>query len=107
MSGLDKDTRIFIEEAIDDALADPNIISEFKRYLLEMGIEPNLETILSYITGMIMGLAIGQLPIIRIKQGKPIKIPKDERTFFLSAASELLTRRAMELRQHLVKSEYM
>ena len=108
MSELTGDLRLLIEEIIDKYLKDPNAQTDTKETLVEMGIQPNLETTLSLITGQILGVSMGMWLVKRLRDGKSINPPdEDDSNIFAREAVELITRRAMELRQHFVKEEYM
>ena len=106
MSELTGGLRHLIEEQVDAFLKDPDAFSNLKNTLINMDIQPGLETTLSYITGIITGTAIGMWMVIRKKEGKP-KVTDQESDAFLKEVDELLTRRATELRQHFEKEEYM
>jgi len=55
---LDNDVRLAVEKNIDSILKDPEgFLKTFQMALWEMGIQPNLEAILAYITGLLFGIA--------------------------------------------------
>jgi len=95
---LDRDVRIFIEETIDDMLKDPK--SHFESYrdgLMTLGIQPTLETVLAYISGMVIGAALGRWVISKRRS------PTHEE---LTEIVLLVSRRAKELREEFVKMFY-
>ena len=60
MTVLDDDARIAVERAIDELIEEPKETEdEVHLILIAQGIEPNLEAVLSYLTGMLFGLISG------------------------------------------------
>ena len=95
---LDRDIRLRIEESIDELIKDPKESYEgMAEDLAEMGIQPNLETTLAFITGFIYGLAEGRNIM---KRGRVLNASEKEELF------DLLRRRSWELRQEFVKVFY-
>lgn len=94
MESLDKDIRLFIEKQFDRFYDNPE---EWQRVasdvLAEQGIQPNLDTILSYLVGMTMGEAYQ-----KIKSKSNRAWTKKE----ARAIAGLLARRAFEIRQHFL-----
>ena len=107
MSKLDADIRGYIERVIDTALTEENTELDTQQALIQMGIEPNLETKLSYITGQIYGIAFGLWIAKWAIDKKTAEISVKEREDFDEAIMRLLDRRAEELRQHFIKSKYL
>ncbi len=57
MEGLDRKARALLEKMIDGILENPKEREDIYSYVLsEQGIEPNLETILSFIMGFLTGV---------------------------------------------------
>lgn len=100
MSELDEKTRLYIEKSIDIALTDPNLEAEVKKYLLNMGIDPRLETMLSFITGTVFGSATILWAAKKKADERLAEIPIEATYTFTQNISNLLARRAMELRLH-------
>jgi len=99
MSELNQDIRLFIEEAIDDCLSKP--LEEYEKrskQLASIGIEPNLETVLSYISGLIMG-AVAAYTVIE-------EFDDEEIDKHMKATRELLERRAWELREAFSRARF-
>ena len=107
MSEPDGNIRLLIEKIIDNLIQKKDTQAHIQGTLIIMGIEPNLETTLSYITGTVLGSAVSMWSEEREKEGKPIKTQEEDFKQFRREVHELLARRAMELRQHFVKEEYM
>ena len=62
MESLDKEIRLDIEKQIDYIYEEPEVWEPmFHRFLIKQGIEPNLETVLSIIAGMCIGMAYEQI----------------------------------------------
>lgn len=94
MKDLDDEVRILVEKNIDAIIKKPKEIEEAYRFILrEQGIQPNLETILSFITGMLAGIADS---FYRFKYERLTNL--DEKDELI----ELLKRRAFELRQAFI-----
>ena len=94
MVDLDNDARIAVERSIDTMIKDAkNIDENYKGILIAQGIEPNLETLLSFINGFIFGIVNG----IYLLKYKRVLI--SEETIELV---NLLKRRGWELRQAIV-----
>lgn len=90
MVKLDDDARVALEANIDDFISKPKDTERaYSIALREQGIEPNLETILAYITGMLTGVVYG---VYLWKYERLLK--PDE----LKVLIGLLKRRAFELR---------
>jgi len=93
---LDNNVRSLVEEEIDNILKSPKETEEDARFVLTLqGIEPNLETVLSSITGMILGRVMQVYRLIYKRKMTP-----DE----LIELVELLKRRAFELRQAFIST---
>jgi len=108
MLELDEDVRLFIEKRIDSALTGPSIETDLQLYLCDMGIESNLETKLSLITGMIIGSTLGLFVAEAfVTKGEVMEIFDKEGGVFIKAVLELLARRAMELRLHFSMSAHL
>lgn len=91
MKDLDPDERSLLEEAIDKILKNPEKTEEDVRWVLRtQGIEPNLETVLSFITGVIYG----GLSIFHQFKYKRDLNPDEQ-----AESIQLLKRRAFEMRQ--------
>ena len=91
MSEFDEKLRILLEKHIDDVLEDPEVYEEvFKKSLMIMGIEPNLETILAHSTGIIMGRLLTRSRMTA-REMNQAKIVQD--------AWIILRRRAYEMRE--------
>ena len=94
MAGLDKEARSNIEDTVDLLLKDPKKYEvSYSEALKKLGIEPSLETVLSFSSGYILGLTAGHI-ISRYKRIMKI----EEVTEFLN----LMKRRAWELRQAFI-----
>lgn len=90
MSSLDRTAREFLEENIDDMMNRPEEFERgYREALQEMGIEPNLETILSFISGFLQGLVWDYYLRVKHREMNP------EETKDLV---KLMKRRAFELR---------
>jgi len=111
VSEFGEDIKLYVEKCIDATLTHPGIEAEISKCLNDMGIEPGLETILSYITGTMFGSAIGLWAFCN-KVDEGFVDVASERSFvdivserssekssiFIREISELLARRTMELR---------
>ena len=96
MKKLDNTARIVVEKNIDSMINTPKETEETYRFIIgDQGIEPNLETILSFVTGMLMGVVDG----FYYSKYKRL-MDNDERNELL----ELLKRRAFELRQAFIST---
>jgi len=94
--GLDKDLRVILEGAFDRLLSEPKEFEEaFSMMLRVEGIEPDLDAILSYISGYMEGLANAYYTI---KYDRTMT--KEERKEFI----DLMRRRAWELRQAFIST---
>ena len=115
MSEFGENIKLYVEKCIDATLTHPGIEAEISKCLNDMGIEPNLETILSYITGTMFGSAIGLWAFCNKVDEGFVDVANErssERSFvdivserssekssiFIQEVSELLARRTMELR---------
>jgi len=96
MSELDRRIRLHIEETIDQVLSGTFTEIEFNTILTELGIEANLETSLSFLTGLILGLTMAQSAILY----------GEARTEDIKGSADVLSRRVMELRQYYLQSRY-
>jgi len=93
---LDKELRSALEETIDNFLNDAERSERHVSDILrEQGIEPNLETVLSYIAGIIMGWAMASYAVTRRKA-----MNTDEGNAVLT----FMKRRAYELREAFIKA---
>jgi len=96
MESLDKDIRHDIEVQIDYIYEEPEKWEPmFRRFLIGQGIEPNLETILSMIAGMCVGMAYEQIN----KKFDRSWTPEEH-----SAINSLLARRSFELRHRFLST---
>ena len=96
MVNLDPSVRIFIEREIDSILKDLQNIEQNSRLALqELGIEPILETVLSFIFGMILG---------RTNDVYQIKYKRNLTSEEFQALLPLLKRRAHELKEAFIKT---
>lgn len=93
MSDLDDSLRLMIEEMIDEFIAHPKeYVHAFNNALVDLGIVPDLESILAYVTGMITG-SIMAFQHIESNDAAPIP------SFAHFEYFPLIMRRANELRQ--------
>ena len=91
MAKLDETVRMWLEKEVDIVIKDPKKIEEFFSLILRgQGIEANLETILSFLTGFLTGYIQAMYVI---KYGREIN--PDE----LLELIKLLKRRAFEMRE--------
>jgi len=91
---LDPPLRAALEEAFDDFIREPKEYEKAYSILLRMqGIEPNLDSILSFISGYMYGCIIAYYKFIQDR--KPTQ--EEIRNFF-----ELMKRRAWQLRQAFI-----
>jgi len=100
MAKLDHEARMIIENNIDSLLENPlEYEQEFKRILADMGIEPNLETVLSFVSGFLVGQTL-----INIK--KQSSLEQDSVEYFeqIGAMDQIISRRAWELREAMIKA---
>lgn len=96
MEGLDNNVRSLVEKEIDTILKEPKKMEENVRLALRLqGIEPNLETVLSSITGMIIG---------RVLQVYGSIYKRDMTRYEMMQLVQLLKRRAFELRQAFIST---
>jgi hypothetical protein len=91
MMEFDSEARVAVEQNVDAIIMDALIMEEAFSYTLSMqGIEPNLETLLSFICGGLYGLING---IYHVKHGRSLN--SDE----AKEVDKLIKRRAWEVRQ--------
>jgi len=96
MKDLNKEARSMIETEVDFYLKNPKTVEERARMVLRaQGIEPNLETVLSFIVGWLMA-QVSMFYHVRHKRD----ISRDEFTELV----QLLKRRAFELRQAFIST---
>ena len=96
MSKLDDEARITVEANLDDAIRNPEVAERaFKLVLRKQGIEPTIETVLSYVVGNLHGLVYG---FYIHKHGR---ILNDDENKDLA---DLLRRRAFELRDAFLRT---
>lgn len=96
MESLDDDIRLDIETQIDYIYDEPDEWESLLRgFLKEQGIEPNLETILSMIAGMCLGMAYEQIKEKYDRSWTPEEA---------NAISSLLARRSHELRHRFLST---
>jgi len=94
MGDLDNDARIAVEKSTDKMIKDAkNIDENYKSILIAQGIEPNLETLLSFINGFIFGIVSG---IYLFKHKRALN---SEETIELI---NLLKKRTFKLRQAII-----
>ncbi len=96
MTGLDGDARSVLENSVDMILKNPKEFEiMYSNALREQGIEPNLETLLSHITGVLFGIVSG------------VCVFKHKRSLYPEEVNELITllkRRAFEIRQAFIST---
>jgi len=101
LESLDKDVRILIEKQSDEFFNAPEEWRETARVVLsEQGILSNIETILS----LFIGITLGEVSMkykTKFKESWKKSWAKDAPTI-----ASLLARRAFELRQHFVATEF-
>ncbi|MEM2111738.1 MAG: hypothetical protein QXX08_07660 [Candidatus Bathyarchaeia archaeon] len=96
MTGLDRDARMILEDEIDRALKEPQTIERaYKIFLRAIGIEPELDTILSFMVGVVYGRT-ADIYALKYKRW-----PSQEE---LSEFIPLLKRRVAELRESFFKT---
>jgi len=96
MAKLDDRVRMMLEKNIDTVIDNPEGTElSYRSMLTFQGIEPNLETVLSYLVGMLIGAADGSYVAYHQRL-----MSSDERMKVL----ELLKRRAFELRQAFLRT---
>ena len=96
MKGLDENARIIVEKNIDSVINEPEQTEKaFRNTLREQGIEPNLETVLSSISGYIEGIVDG------FYYHEYNRLMNDDERKELT---QLLKRRAFEIRQTFVST---
>jgi len=90
MSLLDSTARDILEENIDGVLERPEEFEQgYRKVLREMGVEPNLETVLSFISGFLQGLIWDYYLRVKQRNMNPEEI---------ADLTKLMKRRAWELR---------
>lgn len=91
---LEDDIRVAVEKEIDKFLKEPKEYENaFRNILTAQGIEPNLETVLSYLTGVLYGFADG---LYLEKYRRPMTLEEGEELM------SLLRRRAFEIRESII-----
>lgn len=96
MVELDEDVRMWLEKEVDKVIKDPKRIEGFYSVILKgQGIEPNLETLLSFLTGALTGY------IQAMYVAKYDREPTSEERLELV---KLLKRRAFEMRTAFVST---
>ncbi|MFH0748674.1 MAG: hypothetical protein V1915_01975 [Candidatus Bathyarchaeota archaeon] len=97
MVGLDEDVRTVVEKNVDSIIKDPEKSEKrFSLFLTIQGIEHNLETILSFINGLLFGMA-NDMNVVKNHRS----IESEEEVLELM---NLLKRRAWEMRQVFIKT---
>ena len=97
LESLDKDIRLFIEKQFDHFYKEPEEWKDVATMVLaEQGIQPNLDTVLSYLVGMTMGEAF---------QKFKAKFKRTWTNEEARAIANLLARRAFEIRQHFLATQ--
>lgn len=97
MKPLSEDVRLFIEEQFDHFYNEPDEwLEAASRVLSEQGIEPNLENILSYLVGMTLG---------EVSEYIKNKFNRAWTNEEARAISELMARRALEIRQQFLSTK--
>ena len=95
MSKLDDEIRLNFERFIDRILENPTIEEEKAReILIEMGIEPNLEIVLSFIIGYGLASAVWH-------SARKFREPRNQD---IRGIRELFKRRAWEIRETFIKT---
>jgi len=93
---LDRHLRVNLEELIDELIDKPKDYERvFSLMLRDLGIEPNLETVLSFIIGWLNGISAEHY---RVNYNRSMN--KEE----VKALINLLKRRAWELRQAFIST---
>jgi hypothetical protein len=93
---MDKDARNIIETNLDTFLKHPKETEmTIRSSLIKQGIEPNLETVLAFLNGLMVGILRGYY-IIKVKRSPT---PDEEMEYY-----EVLKRRAMELRSAFIET---
>jgi len=96
MDSLNNEIRTLVEKEVDNILKKPRKMEDSIRLTLSVqGIEPNLETVLSYITGLILGRVLQVYVSIYNRE-----ITHNE----MNELIQLLKRRAFELRQTFIST---
>ena len=96
MSGLDRDARIILEDEIDRVLKEPQTIERgYSMFLQAVGIDSELDSILSFIAGVIYGRT-ADLYMLKYKRW-----PSQQE---LNEFIPLLKRRVSELRESFFKT---
>ena len=91
---MDKDARNIIETNLDTFLKHPKETEmAIRSSLIKQGIEPNLETVLAFLNGLMVGILRGYY-IIKFQKNPT---PDEEMEYY-----EILKRRAMELRSAFI-----
>lgn len=97
MKTLSEDVRLFIEKQFDHFYSEPDEwLEAANRVLSEQGIEPGLENILSYLVGMTLG------EVSEFIKNKFNRAWTNEEA---RAISELMARRALEIRQQFLATK--
>ena len=96
MSKLDNQARNILESNIDDVLKSPSVFEDTSKIMLQvLGIEPNLETTLSIVSGFLNGLIFGYY---QIKEHRGMN--EQEMLDFLT----IMKRRVWEMRQAFIEA---
>ena len=94
---LDEGARAGVEYTVDMIIKEPKEFeNQFSDVLRQQGIEPNLETVLSFFTGMMYGFVVSYYSA----KFNRSSLTQEER----SGLIELLKRRAFEIRQAVVST---
>jgi hypothetical protein len=93
---MDKEVRQIIERNIDNAIKFPKEHEKgYRDYVSKLGIEPNLETMLSYFSGLLLGLCSAYYLYKKNRE-----VTKEE----IDEFHDLMKRRVWELRQTLLET---
>jgi hypothetical protein len=96
MTYLNDSTRTMIEKMIDSWMKDPKVTEKTYRFILEkQGIQPNIETVLSFLTGIIIGTSDGAYAV---RYNRLMNVVERKEL------TELMNRRVSELRQALLST---
>ena len=94
MEKLDETVRMWLEREVDKVIKDPKNFENFYSLILQgQGIEANLETVLSFLTGFLTGY---------IQAMYAVKYDREIKTEELAELIKILKRRAFEMRSAFI-----
>ncbi len=97
MAGLEEDVRAAVEKNVESIIKNPKKAETmFSLFLTAQGIEPNLETILSFINGLLFGMT-NDMTVIKYHRS----LESEEEIIEIV---NLLKRRAWEMRQAFINT---